>query len=716
MNRWTCCVIAFVIIASRLASAEAWNRWPYEDAVVVDRSEAIIVGRLERDSIKYVPYDNNLNGTSGWKYHATLVVSETLKGSLKDKQVAIIINYGLDPLVGGVSLRPDNRTHPRPASSSVPPDRIDIMDTGGNVGGLVLANVQNENLWFLRHLGGDLGRVQGKGGWGILDPEDVQPLKLKDYFESLLSNDKEKKIDRLLTGPDEAICLRTLRYLSARHRPSDAERITKLFATGNEKVQTAAAESLAEVADISAIPTFRELLKNPHSGVRLAACNFLCRFHDVQSIVTIGKLLPEFDPMQRARLIANLPRMESREVIDLLLDQLDENLDPKLSPMSVYYASSQAAKALRDLTGIEFPLDAAQARRRWDEFKALHDEVLLRRALLEDIESLTSPRDSDARWDAYKSLGRLANQHFGPYDAFHSAQDTAGREESQRLWRLWAKDNIARSRIDWIYEGFARSGIDLPRPMNAKGIDTLIAVLEYYGDWHNWKGDKATHTWSFDGHKPAFHTYYANWLLERLTGYKVGFSPYYQDLRISDRKDNVALDRWAAWWKENRDRVKIQPLPEEKAVTEEMLSKTPSLRLPPKPLTLTIRPAKEIHLFKGKEPLAIVVEIKNTSTQNVLIERRPTDVHYLAKTMNGSCSGSGRGGQYKEDFITLTPGESITWNQTNAPSVDDHLYPESIEDLHYELIYCCAGSQFGLHAWRGKLVSNQIYVRVMKAK
>jgi len=714
MNRWTRYAIAFVIVSFRLASAEAGIRWPYEDAAVIDRSEAIVVGRLEKDSIQYVSHNNN--GAS-WEYHATLIVSETLKGSLRDKQVAIVINYGLDPLVGGVGVRPNKSLYPGPAPTNIPPDRIDIIDSGTVIRAYpVLANAQNDNLWFLRHLHSDLERKQGEGSWGIRDPEDVQPLKFKDYFQSLLRADVEREIDRLLTNPDEVICLRTLRYLSARHRPSDAERITKLFAAGNEKVQTAAAESLAEVADLSAVPTFRELLKNPYSGVRLTACNFLCRFRDVQSIVAIGKLLPEFDSMQRARLIANLPRMESREVIDLLLDQLDEHLDSKLSPMSAYCASSQAAKALMDLTGIEFPVDTAQARRRWDEYKALPDEVLLRKALLEDIESLTRPRDYNACWSAYESLGRLANQHFGPHDAFHEVEECAGREKSQRLWRLWAKDNVARSRIDWIYEGFAKSGIDLPRPMNAKGIDTLIAVLEYYGDWHNWKGDKATHAWSFDGHKPAFHTYYANWLLERLTGYQVGLSPYYQDLRISDRKDNIAFDRWAAWWKENRDKVTIQPLPEEKAVTAEMLSKTSSLRLPPKPLTLTIRPAKEIHIFKGKEPLAIVVEIKNTSTQNVLVERRPAGVHYLAKTVTGSCGGGGRGGQCKEDFVTLKPTESISWNQTDAPSVDDCLYPESIENLHYELTYSCAGSQFGLHAWRGKLLSNQINVIVKKTK
>ena len=126
--------------------------------------------------------------------------------------------------------------------------------------------------------------------------------------------------------------------------------------------------------------TFREALRSPNAGVRLAACNFLCRFRDVQSIGAIGRLLPGFDSAQRAMLIANLPRMESREVVDLLLDQLDERLDSGPHPMWAYNVSVDAAKALRTLTGIEFPLDTAQAWRRWDKLKALPAEVLLRKA------------------------------------------------------------------------------------------------------------------------------------------------------------------------------------------------------------------------------------------------------------------------------------------------------------------------------------------------
>jgi hypothetical protein len=146
-----------------------------------------------------------------------------------------------------------------------------------------------------------------------------------------------------------------------------------------------------------------------------------------------------------------------------------------------------------------------------------------------------------------------------------------------------------------------------------------------------------------------------------------------------------------------------------------MLAKIPPLHLPPPPLTLTIRPAREVHILKGNEPLAIAVEVKNTSAQAVVVERRPTDLNYGDKHMAGGIPGGGRGGKYKEDFATLKPGQSITWDQKDAPSLENAIEPRSLEGLHYKLIWCSAGSQFGLRAWRGQIVSNEINVAV-KAK
>jgi hypothetical protein len=56
----------------------------------------------------------------------------------------------------------------------------------------------------------------------------------------------------------------------------------------------------------------------------------------------------------------------------------------------------------------------------------------------------------------------------------------------------------------------------------------------------------------------------------------------------------------------------------------------------------------------------------------------------------------------KEDYVTLKPGQTLAWQPKWI----------SVQNGGYELTYCFAGSQFGLHAWRGKLMSNLIRCKI----
>lgn len=711
MTWWRRCTIVAAIVLSSSAVANAWLRRQHEDAPVVERSELIVIAHLDKDSIKYVRHEKTGEGGRSWEHHATLVVTEVLKGTLKETQIPIVINYGLDPRVGGRWLNSDNPDTNAP-DPAIPKDRVEIYDTGNSAMSFspVLADAQKDNLWFLRHLGGELGRDVGEGSLGIADPEDVAPLQLKDYFKALLSKDVDEQVGRLLDDADEVVTARALRFLTAQHRPRDAARIARGLSSRNQKVQALAAAAMAEVADVSAVPMFRKALMHGNVQVRVTACSFLCRFRDTESIPAIGKLMQDFNATQRVNIIINLPRMESRKVVDLLLDQLDERLSANASSsVDPYRASVEAAKAVRTLTGIEFPLDTAQAREIWDKFKGFDDETLIRKSILEDIEALTDKTNYHIRQDAYEALSSRTNQHLGSYDAFHSLQDTSELERSQALWRAWAKQNITHTRADWVYAGFAASGIKLAQPLDAESIDALIAAMEFYGDLRRW----ATAPVEGGTMKASFHRYSANWLLEQSTGYRVGFSPYRYDVRVNPQQ-NVSAERWAAWWKENRNKAKLLS-PQEKPVTAEMIAKVPSMRLPPPPLSITIQPKSEAHGGKDKVPLTIIVEVKNTSSQDVLVADRPYESAYTCSLANGSTGSGGAcyGGEgWKKDrYVTLKPGQTITWEQTDA-NMGFSSGKQSLENLQYGLTYAFAGSQFGLNAWRGKLLSNIVNCRV----
>lgn len=184
---------AIVVLFSSPCSA--WMRLRYEDAQVAERSELIVVGQLKRGTIKYVPHERKRPDAASWEHHATLVISEVLKGTVKQREIPLVIHYGLDLFAKGSIKMPD-----RPGlRNDLAEGAIRIVDTGSNTGTRI-KDAATDNLWFLRRRSGLLGRKPGTGNFGIVNPEDIQPLALKTYFLLYLSDDPEKAITEYVEG------------------------------------------------------------------------------------------------------------------------------------------------------------------------------------------------------------------------------------------------------------------------------------------------------------------------------------------------------------------------------------------------------------------------------------------------------------------------------------------------------------------------------------
>jgi hypothetical protein len=168
------------------SAAIAWIRVHCDDATLVERSELIIVAHLKAGTITFVP--NGQSGSMG-VHHAVLVITKVLKGKCNDKELPLAIHYGLTPVVGGYRHQNGSVIDRRGRYKNYPKDIIEIFDTGGGVGGPSLVKDAREDaLWFLRKRSGTFGREPGKGEYGIVDPEDVQPLEWKPYFLCYLSD------------------------------------------------------------------------------------------------------------------------------------------------------------------------------------------------------------------------------------------------------------------------------------------------------------------------------------------------------------------------------------------------------------------------------------------------------------------------------------------------------------------------------------------------
>ena len=177
-------------------AAYAWLRPHYEDTTVVERSELIVVAHLKEGSIQYVPHEKPPGAGASWEHHATLLITDVLKGKSDEREIPIIIHYGLTPLVGGHVKRDNFMMDLRMFKDDYPKDIIEVLDTGNSIQSLrpLVEDARQDNVWFLRKRSGLYGREPGTGKYGIVDREDLQPLRWKDYFLAYMADDPETAV------------------------------------------------------------------------------------------------------------------------------------------------------------------------------------------------------------------------------------------------------------------------------------------------------------------------------------------------------------------------------------------------------------------------------------------------------------------------------------------------------------------------------------------
>lgn len=228
--------LATVLVAAHPAAA--WMRRPFEDAEVVARSDLIVVARLKADSVRYVPHKpRNADAGRAWEHHATLVVTEVIAGDGKAGEVPVVIHYGITPVVGGRWQKDGVSFNLRRGREAYPPGRIELYDHGSSSVSFTrpVYDAAQDNIWFLRKGLNDGPKAERPvGAFGIVDPEDVQPLALRGYFEMYRSPDAEAEIQEYVkrTPKPRESALRYLDHLEVRRAIAVvdvAERVDRLL-------------------------------------------------------------------------------------------------------------------------------------------------------------------------------------------------------------------------------------------------------------------------------------------------------------------------------------------------------------------------------------------------------------------------------------------------------------------------------------------------------
>jgi len=218
MNRCkTLCVFLPVLFTFVLA-ADA-SLWPsYEDETIVERAEVIAVGHLKENSVQYVPHPNTpeedkeyvemqrrsrpdvtnpVPHPMSWEHRAMLVITQTIKGEPGGKEIPIIINYGLQPRIGGYETTGGGIADVRGERKDYPTNLVQIYRMPGTtiIGGEgpVVDDASKDHIWFLRR-GGLYRRTLGTNDLGVADSQDIEPLELKEYLELYLSDHPEAAV------------------------------------------------------------------------------------------------------------------------------------------------------------------------------------------------------------------------------------------------------------------------------------------------------------------------------------------------------------------------------------------------------------------------------------------------------------------------------------------------------------------------------------------
>jgi hypothetical protein len=198
-----------------IPSAHAELRRSFRDDEVVARSELIVVGHLRPGTIEYVPHQTRPGDGRSWEHHAILTITQVLKGSTDAEELPIVIHHGLNPLVRGQQTVGGHVRASIPGRP-YPPGSIQIMDTGNSSFSLtpLVPDARDDHLWFLRTHGPSptSAPAVAPDRLGIYDPEDLQPITLKEYFLAYLATDPEKAV-REQFAKNTAIGARALRYL-----------------------------------------------------------------------------------------------------------------------------------------------------------------------------------------------------------------------------------------------------------------------------------------------------------------------------------------------------------------------------------------------------------------------------------------------------------------------------------------------------------------------
>jgi hypothetical protein len=318
------------------------------DAELVDRSELIVIGRLQGDSVRKIQHP------PGYEHHATLIIKDILKGDFRDRQTTLMIQHGLHVTSkeGKVELR---------SSSTSPVQWLPVA-----------ADARQDQIWFLRKRQSGNGEPDAPWMWSVYGSHEVQSVDLTDYFKILLSPDPEPKVRAYLKSHPQ-LAVRAVEYLESRevkrilNEPDPAIRFQRLlpyfFGAADESTRRSAHRALLD--------------GGPESGPYLMAAFQRYQF-DRHRPDIIG-IWASTGYAGCADVLISLLDENHRAYLDLHGRLERQGPESRIDPRDVEQLASEVRAAIYALSEIGDPRAEqliAETRRRWQDIRSAKKEIL----------------------------------------------------------------------------------------------------------------------------------------------------------------------------------------------------------------------------------------------------------------------------------------------------------------------------------------------------
>jgi len=314
---------ALVGLLSLLAMQQAWA-WarPMPNwASLVDDAEVIAAGHIVGTPI-YVAHKRPPDEGRSWEFRARLAIDEVLKGKCPDKEISVILQYGLSPS--------EYTQDGKPVQQKWLGDRpgLTIHDTGETFDGRpILTDARAPAVWLLSHYPDRFAR---KGGptedFSVRDPEHMQPIGMLPFFRSILKPEPIAMQLAFLHDPAPENRLKVLQYFIARRETTAFPAVADLLTDPDTYVRRLAIEGCVPLGGTAAIPHLRSVLDTGDRGAFWATAHALAQLHDVGSVPRLTQVLAaDSRPPWRAAAAGALGSIGDPAVIPSLINALNDD-------------------------------------------------------------------------------------------------------------------------------------------------------------------------------------------------------------------------------------------------------------------------------------------------------------------------------------------------------------------------------------------------------